>query len=313
MKDTKKETPSFTRRLTISFLLLIGLMLVAVVIAAMLGADTDSIGANTAIIKIIGPISGDTDSSVFSEGGASSTEIVEMLEKARDDENIEAVILEINSPGGSAVASDEVAQAVKAVRAENKTVVAWIRESGASGAYWIASSSDHIVANRMSITGSIGVISSYLQFDRFLADWNVTYNRLVAGDRKDIGDPFTNLTADQRAFLQSKLNRVHGFFIDEVARNRHMGRENVSRIADGSFFLGIEAKDLGLVDALGGKNEAISYIEKTRGITVATIEYAPAKTFFEELLGVFHSGPRQDVTSLARERLEESTPVPMLR
>jgi protease IV len=308
----KKVEPSFARKFWISFLLIVGLLLIATVLAAVLGGEGD-ITANTAIIKITGPISGDTDGGIFAAGGASSTEIVRQLEKARDDASIKAVILEINSPGGSAVASDEIGQAVKEVRAQNKTVVAWIRESGASGAYWIATSSDYIVANRMSVTGSIGVISSYLQFDRFIADWNVSYNRLVAGDNKDIGDPFVNLSNSQRAFLQGKLNRVHGFFIDEVARNRNMSREKVARLADGSFYLGVEAKENGLIDALGGKNEAIAYIETKEGIAVVTTEYEPEKSFIDTLLGVFRVGPRQDVTAVATQRLEETVPVPLLR
>src|SRR5207244_3765966 len=110
-------------------------------------------------------------------------------------------------------------------------------------------------------------------FDRFITSWNVSYNRLVAGDRKDIGDPFVNLTDQNKAFLQAKLNRVHGFFIDEVARNRNMTKEKVTQLADGSFYLGVEAKDAGLVDELGGKQEAIKYIEKKSGITVEITEY----------------------------------------
>jgi protease IV len=309
----KEESSSLARKFWISLLLIVGLLFLATILAAMLGSDGD-IDANTAVIKITGPISGDSDNGIFAAGGASSTEIVRQLEKARDDDSIEAVILEINSPGGSAVASDEIAQAVKEVRAQNKTVVAWIRESGASGAYWIASSADYIVANRMSITGSIGVISSYLQFDRFIADWNVSYNRLVSGDNKDIGDPFVNLTNAQRAFLQSKLNRVHGFFIDEVARNRNMSREKVVKLADGSFFLGVEAKENGLVDALGGKNEAIAYIEQKEGIEVSITEYEPESSFLDILLGVFHVGPKQDITSVAKhQQLEEMSPIPLLR
>jgi protease IV len=309
----KEESSSLARKFWISLLLIVGLLFLATILAAMLGSDGD-IDANTAVIKITGPISGDSDNGIFAAGGASSTEIVRQLEKARDDDSIEAVILEINSPGGSAVASDEIAQAVKEVRAQNKTVVAWIRESGASGAYWIASSADYIVANRMSITGSIGVISSYLQFDRFIADWNVSYNRLISGDNKDIGDPFVNLTNTQRAFLQSKLNRVHGFFIDEVARNRNMSREKVVKLADGSFFLGVEAKENGLIDTLGGKNEAIAYIEQKEGIEVSITEYEPESSLLDILLGVFHVGPKQDITSVAKhQQLEEMSPIPLLR
>ena len=90
-----------------------------------------------------------------------------------ENKDIKAIVLEINSPGGSAVASDEIASAVKK---SNKPTVAVIREAGASGGYWIASSTDHIIANRMSITGSIGVISSYLEFSGLIEKYWVGWS-----------------------------------------------------------------------------------------------------------------------------------------
>jgi protease IV len=310
----KKTETSTATRIWVSIFILISLLLIAMVVALVMGTDDDTVGANVAVIKIAGPITGDNDESLFAAYGTSSTDVVEQLERARDDASIKAVLLEINSPGGSAVASDEIGQAVKEVRAANKTVVAWVRESGASGAYWIASSSDHIVANRMSVTGSIGVISSYMEFDEFLDDWNVSYNRLIAGERKDIGDPFVNLTGERRAFLQHKLNRVHGFFIEEVARNRNMTEAQVRQIATGEFYLGIEAYELGLVDELGGKNEAIAYIEGRIGDEASLVEFEPEHGFFEEFFGIFGGAKQQTTLPVRRNQmLEESVPVPMLR
>src|SRR3989338_6818866 len=115
------------------------------------------------MLSILGFIAvGDEGSSSFFESATASSETIKFIEKADKNPSIKAIILEINSPGGSAVASEEIANAVKKT---NKTTVAWIREIGTSGAYWIASSSDHIVASRMSVTGSIGVIASYLEFE----------------------------------------------------------------------------------------------------------------------------------------------------
>jgi protease-4 len=309
----KKPETSIATRITVSFLLLFGLVVASAIIAVFLD-DTEDIGANTAIIRIIGPITGDADGSVFAEGSASSTEIVDELRRARDDDSITAVILEINSPGGSAVASDEIGQAVKDVRAMNKTVVAWIRESGASGAYWIASGSDHIVANRMSITGSIGVIGSYMEFDEFLDDWNVSYNRLVAGDRKDIGDPFRDLSDADQAFIQHKLNRIHQYFIAEVAENRNMSASDVAKLATGEFMLGIEAYDAGLVDELGGEAEAIRYLEEATGETITTVVYEPEGTWLDDLLGI-RLGARKPVIAMPEQglRMESGTNVPQLR
>ena len=314
----KSPAPNTSSRVWVSVLLLFGFLIVATFTAALFSRDVDDIGANTAIIRLIGPIYGDGSSGVFSDGVVGSTQIIELLEEARDDDAITAVILEINSPGGSAVASDEIAQAVKEVRAQNKTVVAWIREEGASGAYWIASSTDYVVANRMSITASIGVIGSYLEFDEFIDDWNVSYNRLVAGDRKDVGDPFVNLNDVNKAFIQTKMNKVHRFFIEEVAQNRKLTIAETEKIADGQFMLGVEAKDAGLVDELGGKDESIAYIEEKTGAIVITTVFEHETGLLEELFGIFSSAPQPSVAESVKEQvrgrlLERNSPVPMLR
>src|SRR3989304_3344028 len=153
-RKTKQPQPEKARSpFKTAFVILLILFISANIIAFFISLDGGGEGTfgNVALIPIKGAITGDGQPGLFADEGTSSSEIVEMLEDARDDAGIEAVILEINSPGGSAVASAEIAEAVKDVRAANKTVMAWIRESGASGAYWIASASDRIVAHPLSI------------------------------------------------------------------------------------------------------------------------------------------------------------------
>ena len=130
------------------------------IISFFAGLDVESLSGNVALIPIDGVIIGSRESDSIFETSVSSTEIIKFIEKADKNPSIRAIILEINSPGGSAVASEEIANAVKKT---NKTTVAWIREIGTSGAYWVSSASDRIVADRVSITGSIGVIASYLE------------------------------------------------------------------------------------------------------------------------------------------------------
>lgn len=305
LHSSTSSTPGFARIL-IAIAVLFSLFLIGSFIALLFGADTDEYGANTAVIRIIGPISGN-DAGFFADSGASSTVIVEQLRKARDDETITGVVLEINSPGGSAVASDEIAQAVKEIRANGKPVVAWIRESGASGAYWIASASDHVVANRMSITGSIGVIGSYMEFDEFLDEWNISYNRLFAGERKDIGDPFVDLTPQKAAFLQKKIDKIHEFFILEVAENRNMSIDTVRPLADGSFYLGVEALELGLIDEVGGENEAVAYIESRTGHSVSLVVYEEEAGLFDDLFGIIGRSSSPSVEDLLVRREAESS------
>ncbi len=217
---------------------------------------------NVALIKIDGVITSNGDSSYFGSSAISSETIVSFIEEAEQDPMIEAIIFEINSPGGSAVASDEIATAIKK---SSKPTVSVIRELGASGGYWIASATDYIVSNRMSITGSIGVISSYLEFTGLMDNYGVSYQRLVAGENKDMGSPYRSLTEDEEEILQSKLDMIHDYFILEIVQNRDLSEEEVRQLATGEFFLGIEAYQYGLVDALGDRETAENYLVSNYG------------------------------------------------
>ncbi|MBS3107032.1 signal peptide peptidase SppA [Candidatus Woesearchaeota archaeon] len=233
---------------------------------------------NVAIVPVAGTIF--TSDGGFFEGVALSGDIVEQIEAADANPEIRAIILAIDSPGGAPVASSEVATAISRV---NKTTVAWIRESGASGAYWIASATDYIVADPLSITGSIGVFGSYLDFSGLMADFNVTYERLVSGKYKDTGVPFRKLTDEERRLLQKKIDLMHEAFKEAVAKNRGMTRSEIEALATGEFFLGMEAKGAGLVDELGGKQEALGYIERTLKISAEPVLYQHEPTFLEVL------------------------------
>lgn len=266
----KKEL-SLTTKLGVSFLLIILLGIVAATTAGIIMLFHKSTAGNVAVISLEGVIAAGNNG-LPQRGVVTSDLIINDLKDAAKRDDIKAIILLINSPGGSAVASDEVAQKVKTIK---KPVIAVIREVGASGAYWIASSTDKIFANRMSITGSIGVIGSYLSFGRFLEHWNVTYNRLVAGELKDLGTPFRELTPRERAFLQEKLEKIHQEFIRTVAENRNLSVENVTAIADGRFLLGSEALDDGLIDRLGTLDDALEWIN-------ATLQIEPEPVFYTQ-------------------------------
>ncbi|MBW2969990.1 signal peptide peptidase SppA [Candidatus Woesearchaeota archaeon] len=238
---------------------------------------------NIAVIPIEGMIK--TDESFMP--GIKSQAIVKLVEQAEKNDEIKAIILEINSPGGTPVATDEIANAIKEA---NKTTIAVIRETGASGAYWIATAADRIYANRMSITGSIGVQASRLEIPGLLADYNVTYRRLVAGRLKDAGSRYREMTDEEEQLYQTMLDKLHKEFIKAVAENRNLPEETVNRLATGFVYLGAEAKELGLVDELGGKKEAIKYIEETLNITGKPVEYKEHKTIFSSLSGMTAEG-----------------------
>jgi protease-4 len=264
--------------------ILIILLIFSAIIAAFFNTNDDVlVGYNTAIIPIKGVITTEDGLGFFDSDTASSVDIIKNIKKAENDPSIDAIIFEINSPGGSPVATDEISQAIKSLKEKNITTVAWIRESGASGAYWIASSTEYIVANRMSVVGSIGVYGSYLELYGLLNRYNVTYQRLVAGEYKDTGTPYRPLSSAEESMIQEKLEKIHTYFIGSVAENRNMSYDNVKKLATGEIFLGVEAEANGLIDELGGKAEAIKYIEDKQGITVVTKEFMREKSFIESL------------------------------
>ncbi len=238
--------------------------------------------ATVAVIPIEGVISSEGGSSgLFSLQGAVADTLIDFIEDADADTSISAIVLKINSPGGTPVASQELA---RAVRETKKPTVALIRDMGTSGAYWVASSADWIIANRMSLTGSVGVYASQLEFGGLLDDYNVTYQRMVAGKYKDIGSPYRKMTGEEEALLQGQLDRMHGYFVHDVANNRGLSEGGAANLATGMFYLGEEALELGLVDELGGKDEAIAHLEEELGVTeLRFIEYRKTPGFFESL------------------------------
>lgn len=243
--------------------------------------DGSKIG-NIALIKINGIITANGDS-YLGQSTASSEEIVSYLQQAEQDKQFKVIILEINSPGGSPVASDEIASAVKSAKAK-KPVIAIIRETGASGAYWIASASDYIFANKMSITGSIGVISSYLEFSGLMKEYGVGYEQLTSGKYKDMGSPYQKLTAEEKAILQKKIDKIHEFFTQEIAANRHLPLSKVKDISTGEFYLGSEALELGLVDQLGNAEDVEKYLKETYGLEELDYVIFERKPGFFDLL-----------------------------
>ncbi len=245
----------------------LSLMVISFILSSLMNLSSGDIAGNVMVVSLSGLIVPESpESGLFRSDESISSYIVENLRQASEDPSIKAVLLYINSPGGGAVASYEIADAVKKL---DKPTVSVIRSVGASGAYWVASASNKIYSNPLSVVGSLGATSSYLDFSGLLERYNVTYERVVSGKYKDTGTPFRELTDDEREMLYEQINKVHDFFVSDVANNRGLSRERVDELATGRIFLGMEAKDVGLVDELGGIQEAKDYLEDHLNITVS--------------------------------------------
>ncbi|MBI4159178.1 signal peptide peptidase SppA [Candidatus Woesearchaeota archaeon] len=261
-------------------IIVILLLIFLVVFLATTKVDSPKISQNQiAVIPITGTLTSSSSLgfSPLTSQLTNTDNILESLEKANTNNNVKAIILEINSPGGTVVASKEVAEAVAKSK---KPTVAFIREIGTSGAYWVASSADYIITDELSITGSIGVLSSYLEFSGFLEEHNVNYQELTAGKYKELGNPFKELTPDEESILKDKLVKIQDVFIREIQSKRKI--KNIEDIRTGKFYLGFEAKELGLVDELGNKERAIKKAQELAGIESSELtRYESKKTIFD--------------------------------
>jgi len=196
-----------------------------------------------------------------------SREIIKELQKYGSDPEIKAILLRIDSPGGAVAPSQEIYDAViKIQEAGEKKLVTSMGTVAASGGYYIASATDLIIANPGTLTGSIGVIMQLTNVEGLFEKVGLESVTIKSGRNKDVGSPFRKMQPKERALLQSVLDDVHEQFIEAVSKGRSLDLEAVRALSDGRVFTGRQAKDVGLVDELGGLERAIERTAELAGI-----------------------------------------------
>ncbi|HEY8394480.1 MAG TPA: signal peptide peptidase SppA [Thermaerobacter sp.] len=247
------------RWVVIGLLALVLLSLVALVWPGQPAGRVRRPGAGNliAVVAIEGPIAGSAGAEGFLGAVAGADQIVEQLNRAREDPAIRAVVIRMNTPGGSAAASQEIGEAVRRVRQAGKPVVVSIGDLGASGGYWIAATADRIVANPASLTGSIGVIMEVTHFEDLYEKLGIEVEAIKSGPYKDIGSTSRPPTEEERRLLQGLVDDIFQQFVDVVAQGRRLSRERVLALADGRVLTGRQAKEAGLVDELGTFEDAV--------------------------------------------------------
>jgi len=191
-----------------------------------------------------------------------SRDVVNALEEANENENIKAILLDIDSYGGIPQAALEIEEAIQATE---KPSVAWIRAAGTSAAYWAATGATTIVASPVSDVGSIGVTQSYIDYAQQNEDSGITFNSLTTGVLKDVGSREKALTQEEKDYLQKGIEEVLSVFVGVVAENRKLSKELVRELADGSSITGAVAKEKGLVDIVGSKKEVTAELKRMIG------------------------------------------------
>jgi len=258
--------------------------------------STRGSGPAVAVIHVEGVIaSGGND--LFSDSSvASAKTIIKNIEKAKNDDEVKAIILAVDSPGGGVVASDEIYHALKGA---GKPIVVVMGDLAASGGYYISMASNWIVANPNTLTGSIGVISEFPNAEGLLDKIGVDFVVITSGPRKDIGSPYREMTEAERAYWQKIIDETYASFVQIVADGRHMTVDEVKPLADGGVYTGRQALELGLVDQLGYEEDAVAKAAELGGITgkPRIIEYENRPRLFDLLTAA--SSQRSLVPSLA--------------
>ncbi len=261
----------------------ISFVIIGVTMGFFLGNFFQISTANIAIINI------DSEISPYqSLGSISSDTIISLIKSAENNPNVEAIILSINSPGGSVVSTQEI---VNKVKASSKPIIGLIRAVGASGAYWIASACDKIISSPLSITGSIGVTATYLEYSGLFEEYGITYVNLSYPQEKDIGSMYREMTENERNYMMDILNTTYFYVVLDIAENRNMTYDQViERSGNGTIILGKRAYDDGLVDYLGDLDSAILVAAELGDIAYPETEVFGNTQSITDLLSWFYSG-----------------------
>lgn len=252
-------------------------------------------GEHTAVVEVNGPISADEI--------ASADNIVGALRSAFEQENAVAIILRINSPGGSPVQSGYIYDEIKRLRGEypEKKVYAVISDMGASGAYYIAAAADEIYANRASLVGSIGVVAGGFGFTGTMDKLGVERRLYTSGDNKAFLDPFSPEQEGEVEFWQSVLENTHHQFIEAVKKGRGDRLADDERLFGGLVWSGEQALELGLIDGLGSTSHVARQIVGQEEL----VDYSRRKSPLQNLVDQLGVSVGQGVASqLVESRLE---------
>jgi len=197
----------------------------------------------------------------------------EELTKASKDEKVKAVVLRINSPGGTVNASDILYHELKTFKENRKIpVIASMMDVAASGGYYLAMATDAILVHPSTVTGSIGVIMLTMNAKGLLEKVGVEANAITSGPRKDMGSPFRSMTADEKEIFQGVIDSFYQRFLTVVQAGRpQLSTEQIKKLADGRIYSGDQAKAAGLVDDIGYLDEAIDLAKKNAGLKEARV------------------------------------------
>ena len=238
----------------------------------------DKSGNIVAVYYASGEIT-DYPSSATSEDGIVGSKVIRDLRKLKDNDDVKAVVLRVNSPGGSAFASEQIWHAVKELKTK-KPVIVSMGDYAASGGYYISCVADTIVAEPTTLTGSIGIFGMIPNVKGLTDKIGLSYDVVKTNKYADFGNIMRPFNEDEKSLLQMMITEGYDTFVTRCAEGRHMTKEAIEKIAEGRVWTGETAKELGLVDELGGIDKALDIAVAKVGIEGYTVVSYPEKQDF---------------------------------
>jgi len=234
-------------------------------------ADPGWYGEKVALIDVDGLILNRRSGSLFGGGENPVSMFREKLDKARNDRKVRAVVLRINSPGGTVAATESMYRMLERFKQSGKPVIACITDVGASGGYYLACGARTIVCQPASITGSVGVVVQTVSFTGTMKLLGIRSEAIASGKLKTMGSPLKDMTDQEREVFRSIVNQFFDRFVEVVAAGRKLSPEKVQELADGRVYTGTQAAELGLVDRLGFLQDAIDQAKAAAKIERAKV------------------------------------------
>lgn len=257
-------------------------------------------GGQIALIELKGEIS---NSEALFSTWTTASEIAETIRQADSDPSIRGILLKINSPGGSVVATKQI---VSALRESKKPKVAWISDIGASGGYYAAATCDYIVADEDSLTGSLGAISIILNLSGLMEKYGLKAETFKSGQYKDMGSPFKEMSEEERKIMEEIVEQAWQNSKDSVLelRGEKLDRTRLNEIFDGRIMTGKQALDYGLIDATGSKKDAVKKLGEMIGVEKPIVKkYGSKKSLLSYLSRMGYSFGTGFKQSLASEEI----------
>ena len=245
-------------------------------------APKDKSGNVIAVYYAYGEIDGGTSSSTGEEG-INSVKVIKDLRKLKEDENVKAVVLRVNSPGGSAYGSEQIWYAVSELKKE-KPVIVSMGDYAASGGYYISCNADTIVAEPTTLTGSIGIFGMFPNAKGLTDKIGLNFDVVKTNQYADFGMLTRPMNDGEKGLMQMYVNQGYDLFLTRCSDGRGIGKEELDKIAQGRVWTGSTAKELGLVDELGGLDKAVEIAIAKSGVDAYTVMSYPKKESFLESL-----------------------------